>query len=289
MKRAPRIPKANREVILSAATLNAPEARCLVTNYYDAQRLRKQGDMQLRHLGDKKDPNVHLPVCLNEWTNQQADLEKDIERSLENYAKNHPVGRWMLAQHGVGPVISAGFLAHLDIEKAPTAGSLWRYSDIDPTVEWKKGEKRPYNVQVKQLCYHLGNCFMKTYNSPESFYGRIYKSKKDLIVARNEAGHYAKRAKVFITASAEVKKKLEQGKLPDGNLDQQARNQAVKIFLSHLHAVMYWHRYGRAPAKPFTIAILGHAHEIKIPHIDMFPGLAEAYYGGSIRLDEAAE
>jgi hypothetical protein len=78
-----------------------------------------------------------------------------------------------------------------------------------------------------------------------------------------------------------------EGKLPAGNLDRQACNITAKLFLSHLHAVMFWDRYGVPPPKPFAIAILGHAHEVAIPHAEMFPGFSEAYYGGPMM--QAAE
>jgi hypothetical protein len=48
-----------------------------------------------------------------------------------------------------------------------------------------------------------------------------------------------------------------------------------------MHAVLYWHTYNSPPPKPFAIAILGHAHEIKIPDLDMFPGFEDVYYRGA--------
>ena len=63
--------------------------------------------------------------------------------------------------------------------------------------------------------------------------------------------------------------------MPDFNIDARARRYAVKIFLSHLHAVMYWEEYKKAPPKPFAIQHLGHAHEIEIPMMEMFPGMRE--------------
>jgi hypothetical protein len=283
MKRTPNVPRANREVVLSAAKLTEPEIRCIVTNYYDAQEMRKRGDMQLRHLGSKDDPEG----TLNYWATTQAKLEVDMEKILRVYAENHPVGQWMLAQHGVGAVITAGLLAHIDIEQAPTVGHIWRYAGLDPTSKWEKGEKRPFNAQLKQITWHTGQCFMRTHNHENSFYGRIYKRQKELVVERNENGAYAERAKMFRTLSADVKKILKTGKLPPNNLDAQARRFAVKIFLSHMHAIWFWHHYKQAPAKPFAISVLGHAHEIRIPGTDMFPGFEEAYYGR--KLSEAAE
>ena len=283
MKRAPSIHKLDREVVLEAAKLTAPEIRFLVSNYYASQDMRKRADMQVRHLGPDKAAGDTLPPLLNFTGKQFAEIEQQVGRGLAAYAEGSAVGRWMLAQHGVGPVLTAGFLAHLDIEQAPTAGHFWRFAGQDPSCKWEKGEKRPYNADLKQLVYHFGECIKRTSNSPDSFYGAIYKSRKALIVERNENGFNAERAKTFRTTSADVRKTLATGKLPAGNLDRQACNYAAKIFLSHLHAVMFWDRYGKAPPKPFSLSIMGHAHEIKIPMVEMFLGLADAYYGRAIK------
>lgn len=278
MKRSSTIPHAGKEVVMEAAKLSNPEARALVRNYYDAQEARKAGDMQQRHAGE-----VGISASLKWYADSNALIENELQKMFKAFAMGSAVGRWAMAQHGVGPVLVAGLLANLDITRAPTAGHFWRFSGMDPTCKWEKGQKRPYNPDMKQLCYHFGECAKRSSGHPDSFYGAFYRERKELLVARNEAGVYAERAKVFFTKSAEVKKTLAKGMLPAGNLDRQAANQTAKLFLSHLHAVMYWDHYGVAPPKPFAMAILGHAHEIKVPHSDMFPGFEAAYYGKAKR------
>jgi len=281
MKRAPSIPKPDKEVVLEAAKLSNAEARFLVSNYYDAQEARKREDMQLRHLGENPEQAV---TALLQWTaDSNALIEKSVLAALGKFAEASAVGRWMLAQHGVGPVIAAGLLAHIDIEQAPTVGHVWRFAGLDPTRKWEKGSKRPYNAALKQLTYHIGECFKRSSGSADSIYGRLYQQRKAYVVAKNERGDNAERAKTFRTNSKEVRAVLATGKLPAGNLDRQAANYAAKIFLSHVHAIMYFDRYGKPPAKPFAIAIMGHAHEIEIPMADMFPGFGDAYYGRKVK------
>jgi hypothetical protein len=276
MKRTSPIAKPDRESVLEVAKLTNAEARFLVSNYYDAQDARKREDMQLRHLGDNPEQAV---TRFLKWTaDANAEIEGQVKRALEKFAEGSRVGRWCLAQHGLGPVITAGLLAHLDIERAPTAGHFWRFAGLDPTCKWEKGQKRPFNRALKQLMFHLGECFKRSSNSPDSIYGKLYRERKAMIVARNERGFNAERAKTFTTKSADVRKTLAEGKLPAGNLDRQACNYAAKIFLSHLHALMFWDKFGTVPPKPFAIAIMGHAHEIVVPMTDEhFPGFAESY------------
>jgi hypothetical protein len=278
MKRAPSIPRAGREVVLEAHNLSNAEARLVVAGYYDAQEMRKRADMQIRHLGDKE-----MPRILQYTADANAIIENEVKKALLRYSEATPVGQWCLSHVGVGPVITAGLLAHLDITKASTAGHFWSFAGLNPAMKWEKGEKRPYNAALKQVCYHMGECFKRTSGNDDAFYGRLYRERKELLVERNDAGRNAERAKVFHTRSADVKKTLALGKLPAGNLDRQACNFVAKIFLSHLHGVMFWDRYKSAPPRPFALSILGHAHEIVIPNHEMFAGLAQAYYGASFR------
>lgn len=275
MKRAPDAPRLSKEMVLEAGKLSAPEARFLVSNYYQAQGERKRNDMQLRHLGDKA-----ASPLLQFTADTAAKTEQQVQRALEKYAEGSPVGRWLLSHTGIGGITAAGFLAHLDVTKSDTAGGFWKFAGLDAgTSKWEKGGKRPWNADLKQFCFHAGECIKRASNNPDSFYGAFYRERKALLVGRNDRGEFAERAKTYETKSADVRAKLAEGKLPDGNLDRQACNITVKMLLSHLHAVMYWDHYGKAPPKPFAIAILGHAHEVRIPNVEMFPGLAEAYYG----------
>jgi hypothetical protein len=266
-------------MVLEAGKLSNPEARFLVSNYYASQDARKRNDMQLRHIGEN--PEAPAVKLLNYTAEANAVIEGQVKSALGKYAEGTLVGRWLLSHVGIGPVLAAGFLAHLDVTKSDTAGGFWKFAGLDAgSSKWEKGQKRPWNAELKQFCFHLGECIKRSSNHPDSFYGQFYKERKALLVMRNERGDFAERAKnTYETKSADVKAKLAEGKLPDGNLDRQACNITVKMLLSHLHAVMYWDHYGKPPPKPFAIAILGHAHEVRIPNIEMLPGLAEAYYG----------
>jgi hypothetical protein len=42
-----------------------------------------------------------------------------------------------------------------------------------------------------------------------------------------------------------------------------AKRFAVKMFISHLHHMMYVAKYGTNPPRPFAIEILGHAHYVR--------------------------
>ena len=68
------------------------------------------------------------------------------------------------------------------------------YAGMDPRSTWEKGQKRPWNAQLKVLCWKLGESFVKVSGNEKAFYGRIYKERKALEMAKNEAGEYAAQA-----------------------------------------------------------------------------------------------
>ncbi len=288
MKRAPRT-KLTAEQVFDASKMTNPEIRALVTYYHDAQDKRKGADMQLRHLGDKTAPEADSSVnnpayLLLHIAEEQMRLEKDIAKGLTEYAEGHPVGRWMLAQTGIGGVIASGYLADIDIERCPTVGHIWSFSGLNPEQKWEKGQKRPFSASMKQLAHHARECFKRSCNHPDSFYGRLYQAKKVEYIARNERGGFADKAATYKGVSDPANKKLlAAGKVPPAYIDKCAGRYAVKIFLSHLHAIWYWHHFHKAPPKPFAISVLGHAHEIRVPNTDLFPGFEEAYYGAKLR------
>ena len=91
-------------------------------------------------------------------------------------------------------MIAAGLEAHIDITRAPTVGHIWRYAGLDPTCEWRKGEKRPWNASLKTLCWKIGESFVKVSGKEKSLYGRLWKERKELEEKRNAAGEFADQA-----------------------------------------------------------------------------------------------
>lgn len=248
----------------AARFMTVQEARFLVSAYYTIQDDRKRSSNQVRTMGEK-------PHALLEWYADQNEMfEAQIKVSLDVFTDNHEVGRWLKKLYGVGPVIAAGLLAHIDIEKAPTAGHIWSFAGLDPTRKWEKGQKRPWNADLKTLCWKAGQSWMKFSNRPNCFYGILYKERKAQEVMRNDTGKHKEYAASVVekyNKSTEAYKHLLGGKLPPAQVDARARRWVVKIFLSHLQQVWYWTHYGSLAPKPFAEAILGHAHIIAPPNM----------------------
>jgi hypothetical protein len=245
------------------------------------------------------------PMRVLEWMADQFGLlEKRIVTLLDLWSEHHEAGPWLRAQKGVGPVLAAGFLSLLDIERASTAGAFWKFCGVPSSGKWLKGQKRPWCADARRLCFLAGQSFMKVSNRDDAFYGALYKQLKAEEWERNLSGEHDRVGRVdeFIARfkpgaltpdlrkwvdgefnRIEPARKSDDGgdlialrglrdpgmdgvrMLPPSLILSRARWRAVTLFLSHLHQVWYEVHYGRSPAEPYAFAVLGHAHKVNPP------------------------
>jgi hypothetical protein len=235
---------------------------------------------------------------------QMQTMENQLGRAFEFYAMASAPGRWLMGITGIGPVLAANFLARLSVRpwhcvnpavlvkrkpgeenvlpcppdepctdgcgyrEVHTAGGFWKFAGLDPTVKWEEGKLRPWNAAVKVACWKASDSWVKLKNNPASFYSRIYVERKEYEMAKNERGELASQAEEGFSRVGKKTKAstfYRDGKLPPGHIEARARRYAVKMFLSHLHEVMYEDEFGCKPPKPFAIEHLGHAHYIAPP------------------------
>ena len=254
--------KLDKDMLKASEVLSADEARFLVDTYYQIQDSRIRASAQVRSLVGNNEPSSLL-----EWVGEiNEDLEHNIKRALGRYAKANPVGEWSLGIKGIGPVLSAGLLAHIDITKAPTVGHIWRFAGQDPTCKWLKGQKRPWNASLKVICWKIGEAFVKVKSRKGDIYGQFYTQRKALEEANNNMLKYQAQADEGakrVGKKTEAFKHYSVGKLPPGHIHARAKRYATKLFLAHWHEVAYREHYKTDPPLPYPISHLGHAHHIK--------------------------
>lgn len=246
----PALEKLSRDMKLAAARLGSREARYIVDMYYQMQEQRKRGDNQRRAMEKAGEPRI-----LVEWlTYQQDAIEQAIRNLMRGYAANHIAGSWSLGVHGVGPIISAAMLAHVDVTRTVTASKLWYFAGHAPpeTQKWEKGKKIPWNASLKLVGFHIGECAKKFSGSDKSYYGPFYKAYKQREIERNEAGLNAEAAKRQLETKnfardTVTRRRLEQGKFSDAHLDRRACRKAAKLFMAHWHEVRFTEIYGIRP------------------------------------------
>jgi hypothetical protein len=232
---------------------------------------------QMRTLNEGKEPHSVI-----DWLAQQNELlENQIKRALDKWTDSDRVGLWAKSICGIGPVISAGLLAHIDISRTPTVGHIWRFAGLDPTCEWKKKEKRPYNASLKTLtAFKMGESFVKVHNNENDVYGKVYAMRKKIEIERNDAGEFGDQATLRVDKvkkSTDAYKFYSTGKLPPAQIHARARRYAVKLFLAHYHAVAYFHRFQMMPPFPYAFSHLeGHVDFIAPPNVELIPGMPAA-------------
>lgn len=264
------------------------EVRFAVNRYYDIQEYRKALWNQAVASGRNHEPHsliMHLYF-------EMKGLEDMIKKALDLFTERYPAGRWAKSIYGIGPVISAGLLAHLDPEKCKKTASVWRYAGLDPTLRWERGERRPYNADLKTLAWKIGESFVKFSRRPDCWYGHRYLERKAYEWARNLNGELADQA---LAKAEKVGKDTEayrwysgfyagvefrdgrpvpvparDGKglpmLPPAHIDMRARRWTAKLFLSHFAWVYYETETGNPMPDPYVVVYMGHMDVIPPPN-----------------------
>lgn len=293
----------SRDMRIAAETLGDHEARFLVDNYYMQQENRKRADSQQRTLGESDEPHAIIQWLAEHSENLENQIRVALDRYTSAHLMGswmrevHGIGpviaAGLLAHIYMGPWCSychgrneADHERRLKIrdkktkklvfpphayheEKSlPTAGHIYQYAGIagDGQKPWEKKTRRPFNAQLKTLCWKVGQSFMYQKGNAKCYYGHLYAERKQLEIARNEAGLFAAQAakkleQFNIGKNTDAYKFYSAGKLPPAHLDARARRNAVKIFLGNMHNEWYRRRFNEEPPLPYPIAILGHAHQ----------------------------
>lgn len=264
------VARLTRDLRSAARTLSADEARFMVDAYYAMQRDRIRAAHQQRTLAESGEPND-----LMAWlATQRETLEKQVASALDRYSAGTVAGAWARSIYGIGPIIAAGLLAHIDINKAPTVGHIWRYAGLDPTTKWEKKTKRPWNAELKRLCFLIGESFVKVQSYEGDVYGKVYAARKAMETAKNEAGAYAAQAAASLAEKkfgedTDARKHYEAGRLPPARIHMRAKRYAVKLFLAHFHHVLHESALGTPPPKPYIITHGGHVDYVAPPNWPM--------------------
>ncbi|HUY79750.1 MAG TPA: hypothetical protein VMV29_23460 [Ktedonobacterales bacterium] len=258
----------DRDLKAAATTLTTREARYLVSLYYDIQEQRIRAAAQFRASQQQAEPNALIG-----WmqTNYRT-LESDIKRAMDAYTDAQPLGRWAKSLVGIGPVLAGGLLAHVDVERSTSVSHLWSFAGYNPTSQWDKGQKRPWNAALKQVAWKCGQSFTITSTRKGSFYGPLFAARKAQEQERNEAGAFAEQAAAIlrdkrIGEDTDAYAAYRQGKLPPAHLQARAERWTVKLFLSHYWEVAYRLRYQKDPPRPWVLEFGGHVDLIPVPNL----------------------
>ena len=172
--------------------------------------------------------------------------------------------------------------------------TLWH----DATIDWKTGEAKkltavslaaalarcPYNQELKVLCWKFADVAKKFSNQhvDDNLYGQLYKAYKVRALQKDAAGEFgALAAQTLDTRAfrdAATKAVYESGHFPAGRIDLWAMRATIKMFLAHVHHVLFILHYHREPPLPYILAHHPeqHAQYIPPPHWPFEQGKAYA-------------
>ena len=126
------IKRIREDIRAAGAATNRESAIHVVRAYYQVQEVRKMADAQATAALKAGTPNVLL-----DWlTAEFMAVENEIQSAMDAFSDRFTVGRWSKSVHGIGPILSAGLIAHLDIRRAPHVGHIWSFVGAVPSVAW---------------------------------------------------------------------------------------------------------------------------------------------------------
>lgn len=126
------IKRISADLRAAARTLRPQEVRYLVDLYYATQKLRIRSAHQTRIAALSAEPNEFFA-----WTlSQMEGLERRIKAAMQEFSEAQRPGRWAMSVRGIGPVLTAGLLANVNLTRQTTPSKLWAFAGLDPTRPW---------------------------------------------------------------------------------------------------------------------------------------------------------
>lgn len=172
------------------------------------------------------------------WLDVFEDIEGRANRDLRRAVKGAgmPIYDRLIEIRGIGDIMAARLLAEIDINRADTVSSLWKYSGYGVNAEGKrdrpvKGQKLPYNKELKIAVRLCVESFIKS----KSPYANIYYVEKEKWMARPD--------------------------MTKMHAHNAAIGKTAKVFLAHLWHV--WRVVDGLPVRDvFAVGQMGHSHYI---------------------------
>ena len=233
--------------------------------------VRRAAKAYARAVVDKLQPCPAIGDFLPAMRHLIVSLEDFARKGLEDAVPRTKTGEWLSGLFGIGPVLTVGLLAHLDVTKAPHMSSFRKFAGIGGTLVWEKGQKRPHNAELKTLLWKVADSFVKFRNFEKSeLYGGVYDNWKGIYEQRNANGFYREKALAYLEThnirNRMIRAIYAGGQYAPGHLDKMARRKAVSMFLGHLYEVMYYEQYGRHCQRDYVQDYLGHEDRVPCPH-----------------------
>jgi len=257
------------------------QLRFLVETMYDLQKVRIATSNRIKKYCEIADTTeAELKEYHSHADESYAENEKWMEKESFAIIKDHPIyDRWLSKVKGIGPRLSGGLLAWIDLYRATHVSSVWKYCGmavvttryhcgackeefpvadvpefengcpkckgqlfrIGEADRRRRGEKLGYNPGAKVLVWKIGNQFVKQGDSYRKLYDHF---RKEVEQRPCHKVHLDEKTKKPIPCF-------------DAHKHAKALRLTIKIFLSHYYIVGR-KIFGLPISDPFPFGVLGH-------------------------------
>lgn len=126
-----------------------------------------------RRMTDERNPETEgfLLEQLETVNKRLADIDKDVTKHMRQ--ADDPLVKAALGVPSVGPITVAGLTIYVDLEKARSASSLWKYVGLHAPSHsrYQKGEAGGGNKTLRTMVWNTANSMTKNRNCP---YREVY-------------------------------------------------------------------------------------------------------------------
>ncbi len=215
------------------------------------EKLRVAAEVRQTHLKNngREDPETD---ALFERIN---NLEEYADERIGKLLISHPAYPWFSRVKGIGNENIAKIVGLIDINKAPTISSLWKYAGYHvenghaphPIV----GKKLEYNKQLRSMCWRVAGSLIKAGGHGGKFYQYYLKEKERLTERYRIEGKKIVPSSKLPTKSGKITEPPDM--ISEGHVHNQALRKMIKLFLSCL-----WIAWREAEGLPTRVP---YAHE----------------------------
>lgn len=238
---------------LGIMTTSTKTLTTLVGAALTIEKLRVASEVRQTHLvrQGRQDPET------DELHRRLKDLEDFVDGRVSYLIQSHPAYPWFSEVKGVGRENIAKVVALIDIQKANTISSLWKFAGL--SVEGgvapkphKGGGKLEFSSQLRSMCWRLSLSLLR---AKGKFYD-YYLKEKDKYYQKYE-NQQIKIVPATSLPKKDGKRYEPEGMMAEGHVHNRAMRKMVKLFLACLWLV--WREAEGLPVtKPYAIERLGH-------------------------------
>ena len=121
----------SKDVKESVVTMSRDQARVIIDSYYQVQKVRIAFQNQVRAVSQGYDDENVESLAVTWILRYCENLENQIKKLIESYAKSVPVCEWAMANKGIGPIFAVSLWCYIDIDKCKHANQFLSYAGLN--------------------------------------------------------------------------------------------------------------------------------------------------------------